>query len=169
MTAPFRLEPLAPGHARASFACGVAALDHYLAAQAGQDVRRRVSACYVALESVSGAVAGYYTLAACGVALTDLPADWAKRLPRYPSVPVARVGRLAIDQRFQGRQLGSALLADAAVRAARSEVAVFALVVDAKDDRAARFYRHHGFEPFGAHGLQLAVPLKRFITSRTTS
>lgn len=169
MTAPFRLEPLAPGHARASFACGVAALDRYLATQAGQDVRRRVSACYVALESVSGAVAGYYTLAASGVALTDLPADWTKRLPRYPSVPVALVGRLAIDQRFQGRQLGSALLADAAVRAARAEVAVFALVVDAKDDRAARFYRHHGFEPFGAHGLQLAVPLKRFITSRTTS
>jgi GNAT superfamily N-acetyltransferase len=107
-------------------------------------------------------VAGYYTLAAGGVPLNDLASDLIRRLPRYPSVPVARVGRLAVDRSFQGRHLGAALLADAALRAARSEVAVHALVVDAKDEAAAAFYRHHGFEPFGGQSRQLIVPLARF-------
>jgi GNAT superfamily N-acetyltransferase len=161
VTAPFRLTALGPNHARGGFSCGVEALDRYLASQASQDVRRRVSACYVAVEVASGTVAGYYTLAAGGVPLNDLPADLIKRLPRYPSVPVARVGRLAIDQRFQGQKLGAALLADAALRAARSEVAMFALIVDAKDDNAVSFYRHHGFEAVGGDGRQLIVPLQR--------
>lgn len=163
MSAPFRLEPLGSGHDRDAFSCGVAALDRYLASQASQDIKRRVSACYVALEVTSGKVVGYYTLAAGSVPLNDLPPALTKRLPRYPSVPAARVGRLAIDQAFQGQKLGGALLADAAVRAARSEAAIFALIVDAKDDGAAAFYRHHGFEPFGGNGLQLIVPLQRFL------
>jgi ribosomal protein S18 acetylase RimI-like enzyme len=162
VTAPFRVEVLAAAHARDSFDCGVEALNRYLAQQATQDVRRRASACYVAIQTSSGRVAGYYTLAAGGVPLTDLPEGMAKRLPRYPSVPVARVGRLAVDRAFHGQKLGGAMLADAAVRAFRSEVAVFALVVDAKDEAAEAFYRHHGFEGFGTQSRQLIVPLKNF-------
>lgn len=162
MTAPFRIELLGPDHAREGFSSGAKALDHYLVQQAGQDVRRQVSACYVAVEISSGQLAAYYTLAAGGVPLTDLPETLIKRLPRYPSVPVARLGRLAVSRAFQGRQLGAALLADAALRAARSEVAMFALVVDAKDKAAEAFYRHHGFEAFGGQARQLIVPLKRF-------
>ena len=162
MTARFRVEVLGPGHARESFSCGVEPLDRYLLTQARQDVRRRVSACYVAVEVDSNRLAGYYTLAAGGVPLNDLPPELTKRLPRYPSVPVARVGRLAVDQTFHGRKLGGALLADAAVRAARSEVAVHALVVDAKDEAAAAFYRHHGFAPVGGMVRQLFVPLQHF-------
>jgi ribosomal protein S18 acetylase RimI-like enzyme len=162
VTAPYRVAVLGPGHARDGFSCGVAALDQYLARQANQDIRRRVSACYVAVEVGSGRTAGYYTLAAGGVALTDLPEALSRRLPRYPSVPVARIGRLAVDQAFQGKKLGGALLADAALRAARSEVTVFALVVEAKDEAAAAFYRHHGFESFGSRARQLIVSLKHF-------
>ena len=160
--AAFRLDLLGPSHNRDGFACGVQALDGYFAHQATQDMRRRASACYVALEASTGRVAGYYTLAAGGVALTHLPQALIKRLPRYPSVPVARVGRLAVDLAFQGQKLGGALLADAAIRAARSEVAVFALVVDAKDGAAEAFYRHHGFERFGTQTRQLIVSLKNF-------
>ena len=153
MAARFRVEVLGPEHAREGFSCGIEALDHYFARQVGQDVRRRVSACYVAVEVSSTKVAGYYTLSADGVLLSDLPATLAKRLPRYPSVPVARVGRLAVDQVFHGQGLGGALIADAAIRAIRSEVVVFAMVVDAKDDAAVAFaYRHHGFESFGDPG-----------------
>ena len=141
MTFAFRVEVLGAHHVRDSFSCGVEALDSYFARQATQDVRRRASACYVAVETNSGTVAGYYTLAAGGVPITDLPEAMTKRLPRYPSVPVARVGRLAVDRSFHGQKLGGALLADAAIRAARSEVAIFALVVDAKDDVAEAFYR----------------------------
>lgn len=162
MTAPFRVETLGPGHDRNAFSCGVAVLDQYLARQANQDIRRRVSACYVAIEASSGRIAGFYTLAASGVPLTDLPETLSTRLPRYPSVPVARIGRLAVDRAFHGQKLGGALLADAAMRAARSEVAVFALVVDAKDDSSEAFYRHHGFEIFGSQARQLIVSLKHF-------
>ena len=162
MTAAFRLEVLGAHHDRDSFTSGVEALDVYFARQATQDVRRRASACFVAVEGKSGKVAGYYTLAAGGVPLKDLPEALTKRLPRYPSVPVARVGRLAVDQAFQGRKLGGALLADAAIRAIRSEVAVFALVVDAKDDAAEAFYLHHGFERYGTRTRQLIVSLKHF-------
>jgi ribosomal protein S18 acetylase RimI-like enzyme len=158
----FRLEILGAQHDRAQFNCGVAALDGYFRTQATQDARRRASACYVAVHDGTSAVAGYYTLAAGSVPLTDLPDSLSKRLPRYPSVPVARIGRLAIDKSFQRRKLGAALLADAALRALRSEVAVFALVVDAKDDAAVAFYRHHGFEMYGGEPKQLIVPLARF-------
>ena len=162
MTASFRLEVLGAQHDRARFKCGVAALDGYFRTQATQDARRRASACYVAVQDETNAVAGYYTLAAGSVPLTDLPESLSKRLPRYPSVPVARVGRLAVDRSFQRRKLGAALLADAALRALRSEVAVFALVVDAKDDAAVAFYRHHGFEMYGGQPKQLIVPLASF-------
>lgn len=162
MTGRFRLEALSAGHDRASFACGVEALDQYFQKQATQDVRRRVSACYVAVENGSSKVAAYYTLAAGGVPLTDLSEALTKRLPRYPSVPVARVGRLAVDRAFHGQKLGGAMLADAVLRALRSEVAVFALVADAKDDAAEAFYRHHGFEAFGAKQRQLIVSLRSF-------
>ena len=161
MTAPFVIEVLGPEHARADFACGVEALDRYFREQVTQDVRRRATACYVALDVATATVAGYYTLAAASVALADLPEILAKRLPRYPSVPVARLGRLAVDLAYRGRQLGGALLWDAAMRALRSEIAVYALVVDAKDDEAVRFYRHHGFVSFGSLPRQLVLPLAK--------
>ncbi len=162
MTGSFLIEPLGPNYDRASFTSGVAPLDRYFREQATQDIRRRVTACYVALEAPGAEVAGYYTLAAGGVPLTDLPESLAKRLPRYPSVPVARLGRLAVDQAYRGRKLGSALLWDAGMRAFRSEIAAFALVVDAKDEAAEAFYLHHGFVTLGNQPRQLVLPLATF-------
>jgi ribosomal protein S18 acetylase RimI-like enzyme len=159
VTAPFLIERLGPQHDRTGFSSGTEALDRYFREQATQDVRRRATACYVALEAATGRISGYYTLSAAGVLLADLPGSLARRLPRYPSVPVARLGRLAVDQAYRGRQLGAALLWDAVERALRSEIAVFALVVDAKDDRAEAFYRHHGFTAFGSRPRQLVLPL----------
>jgi GNAT superfamily N-acetyltransferase len=161
--APFVIESLGSAHARAraGFSCGVEPLDRYFRDQVTQDIRRLATACYVAVEVSGGKVAGYYTLAAAGIPLAEMPAALAKRLPRYPSVPVARLGRLAVDQAFHGRKLGSALLWDAVSRSLRSEIAVFALVVDAKDDQAEAFYRHHGFVPFGGQPKQLVLPLTK--------
>jgi ribosomal protein S18 acetylase RimI-like enzyme len=163
VTAPFPVETLGPHHDRKTFSSGVDALDRYFREQVTQDVRRRASACYVAVEAATGKIAGYYTLAASGVPLADMPAALVKRLPRYPSVPVARLGRLAVDAAYRGRQLGAMLLWDAAMRAARSEMAVFALVVDAKDDQAEAFYRHHDFVAFGSLPHQLIYPLANFV------
>jgi len=127
------------GHDRAAFTCGVEALDRYFREQVSQDVKRRATACYVAVEVATGRVAGYYTLAAAGVALGELPESLVRRLPRYPSVPVARLGRLAVDLAYRGQKLGGALVWDAVMRSQRSEVAVAALVVEAKDESAEAF------------------------------
>jgi len=159
VTGRFRIEVLNNQHDRGRFSCGAEALDRYFLERVTQDVRRRATACYAALAADTGRVAGYYTLAAGGIPLTDMPEDIIKRLPRYPSVPVARLGRLAVDVDFQGQRLGGALLWDAVMRALRSEVAVFALVVNAKDDHAEAFYRYHGFASLGSLPQQLILPL----------
>ncbi|MCO5147386.1 MAG: GNAT family N-acetyltransferase [Aquamicrobium sp.] len=163
MTARFVIEALASQHDRKGFSCGVFALDRYLKEQAGQDIKRRAALCYVAHEQESNRIAGYYTLSAGDVALRDMPEEIARRLPRYPVVPVARVGRLAIDTAFQGKRLGAAMLWDAANRALRAEMGVFALAVDAKDEVAAAFYRHHGFVIFDSQPLKLFMPLNAVV------
>jgi ribosomal protein S18 acetylase RimI-like enzyme len=159
VTGRFRLEALASAHDRVGFACGSDPLDRYLREQASQDVRRRTSACYVAVDTTTGTVAGYYTLAAGSVPLADMPEAMAKKLPRYPVVPVARVGRLAVSLNFQKQQLGAALLWDAGLRSMTSGMGVFALLVDAKDEAAIAFYRHHGFVAFSSQPRTLVLPI----------
>lgn len=156
--ARFRVVPLDSTHDRNAFDSGSAPLNRYLREQVTQDVRRRVTACFVALNATHQ-IAGYYTLASASVLLTDLPAATAKKLPRYPTVPAVRMGRLAIDQNFQGQGLGGALLADALQRAAQAEIAAYALLVDAKDTHAAAFYQHHGLLALPDTPLTLFLPL----------
>jgi ribosomal protein S18 acetylase RimI-like enzyme len=156
--AKFRVAPLDAEHDRATFSSGAEPLDRYFQQQVTQDVRRRVTACFVALTS-ERRIAGYYTLAAASMLLNDLPSGIGKKLPRYPLVPAVRMGRLAVDQDFKGQGLGGALLADAMNRAARSEIAAYAMVVDAKDKKAAAFYQHHGFIPLPDSPLTLFLPL----------
>ena len=92
--------------------------------------------------------------------MPDLPEVVARKLPRYPSLPAVRVGRLAIDLRFQGRGLGGALLADAAARGLRAEAAAFAMLVDAKSEHVVRFYEHHGFQKLASQPRSLFLALE---------
>lgn len=156
--APFRVSPLGAEHDRSAFSSDSDPLDLYFREQVSQDIRRRVTACFVALAS-GDHVAGYYTLASASVLLGDLPSNIAKKLPRYPSIPTVRMGRLAVDQEFKARGLGGALLADALHRAARSEIAAYALIVDAKDESASAFYQHHGFVVLPKTPHTLFLPL----------
>jgi len=153
-----RIEPLDDRHERAAFNSGVEPLDRYFRTQAGQDVRKRVSSCFVLTED-GGAPLAFYTLAATSIALNDLPASMAKKLPRYPSVPATLMGRLAVDARFRGRRFGELMLLDAFSRALRSEIATFAFVVDAKDDTAVGFYNAYEFLPLTATGRRLFMPM----------
>jgi len=126
VTQGFRIEALTSEHARKSFSSGPAPLDRYLRDLAMQDIKRRVSNCFVAIDD-TGAIAGYYTFAAASFPLMELSAEETKRLPRYALLPAGLIGRLAVDRRFRGQRLGGALIMDAAERAARAEPAIFAL------------------------------------------
>jgi ribosomal protein S18 acetylase RimI-like enzyme len=163
--AQFQLAQLDAAHDRAAFNSDSEPLNSYLRKLVTQDVRRRIAACFVAL-SDGQRIAGYYTLASASLLLADLPARIGRKLPRYPTVPAVRMGRLAIDRAFKGLGLGGALLADALDRAARSEIAAYALIVDAKDEAAAAFYRHHGFIALPDSPGSLFLPLATIQPSR---
>jgi GNAT superfamily N-acetyltransferase len=143
------IEPLGKPHDRAAFTSGQPDIDDWFRRRAGQDERRNIARVFVAIDD-KRAVIGFYSLSSYTLALHDLPVDLARRLPHYDAIPAARIGRLARDQRARGQGVGELLLADAVRRilgAARS-VAVFAIVVDAKDDTAALFYRRFAFQSF---------------------
>ena len=80
-------------------------------------------------------------------------------MPRYGVLPAGLIGRLAVDRRYRGLHLGSALVIDAARRAAGADPAVFALVVDAKDDGAAAFYERLGFRRFASRPMSLFLAI----------
>jgi ribosomal protein S18 acetylase RimI-like enzyme len=163
--APFVTVRLSGSHDRASFTCGVEPLDRYFRQQASQDVRRRVANCFVMTEAATGLVAGYYTLAATNVLLTDLPMSLTARLPRYPVVPAALLGRLAVSAAFQRRKLGSILLIDAVTRTARADLGAFAMVVDPKDDSARQFYERHGLADLPPPDRRMFIPIEAAVRS----
>jgi ribosomal protein S18 acetylase RimI-like enzyme len=143
-----RIEPLSETHDRVGFRCGVEALDRYLHQQARQDLRRHLAAVFVLCAADSVEVLGYYTLSTTAIEAADLPPEITRRLPRYPHFPAALLGRLAVDQGVRGQGLGERLLVDALGRTMRRELASMAVVVDAIDEVAARFYMRYGFQRF---------------------
>lgn len=153
-----RVEILNSAHDRSAFASGVEPLDRYFRTQAGQDARKNMAAPFVLVLS-DGTIGGYYTLSSTAVKLTELPEQIARRLPRYPLVPATLLGRLAVDRRHRGRGYGRFLLADALFRAVRSDIASFAVIVDAKDEAARRFYERESFLPFPDKPMQLFRPM----------
>ena len=157
------IEPLGSHHDRAAFSCGEPVLDSYLQRQASQDIRRRVAQVFVATSDAPGKIAGYYSLSAASFEKDELPPALAKRLPHYP-VPAAILGRLAIDCACQGQGLGETLLLDAIRRVVRASATlmVYAIIVDAKNDRAVAFYERYGFRTFASIQRRLFLPLETF-------
>lgn len=133
-------------------------LDRYFHNQAGQDARKNMAAPFV-LVLDDGRIAGFYTLSATAIAAPDLPTDLIRKLPRYPLIPATLLGRLAVDERDRGRGFGRFLLADALYRCVRSEIASYAVVVDAKDAAARRFYERESFLAFPDHPMRLFRPM----------
>ena len=155
-----RIEPLGKQHDRATFSSGQPELDDWFRNRASQDDRRNVARVFVAVDDESRVV-GFYSLGSFTLAIEDLPDEIARKLPRYEALPAALIGRLARDERVRGQGVGDLLLADAIRRilgAARS-VAVFAIVVDAKDDRAADFYKGYGLRSFPSRPRRLFLPI----------
>lgn len=165
----FRIEPLADHHDRKAFTCGVAALDRYLATQAGQDAQRGFASVFVAVDVSTARVAGFYTLSMAGVTIDLLPEALKRKMPRYPSVPAVRLGRLAAAADAKGQGLGKYMLVNAMARALASEVAWAAFVVDAKDDSARSFYVQYGFIGFADDPMHLFLPRKTVELAMTVS
>lgn len=143
------LEPLGKQHDRSNFTCGEAELDDWFRRRAGQDERRNIARVFVAVDSELGVV-GFYSLSSFKLDVDDLSEDIAHKLPRYDGIPAAPIGRLARDVRVRGKGIGELLVADAVRRilSAAQSLAVFAIMVDAKDERAATFYGRFGFRRF---------------------
>ena len=108
---------------------------------------------------------GYYSLSAGGLDATDLPEEFRHRLPRYP-VPVVLLGRLAVAKSHQGKGLGAILIADALQRIVQASrmMAVFAVIVDALNDRVAEFYQQFGFIPLPSQPLKLFLSMDSVAT-----
>jgi GNAT superfamily N-acetyltransferase len=162
----FHIRPLDASIKAESFHCGHEPLDEYIRRYASQDVRRNVARVFVAspandLQQLSG----FFTLSAGSVSCASLPASLARKLPLYP-VPVALIGRLAVDKKFQGKGLGSILLADACqkVSQATSVLAVVGIIVDAKDNVTISFYKHFGFTPLQGQTDRMLLPASVFLS-----
>jgi len=147
-------------HGRTAFSCGVAELDRYLREHASQDIKRDVARVFVAVRPETTAICGYYSLSAASFQRDELPAEQARKLPRYP-VPAVLLGRLAVDRDVQGSGLGEFLLMDAMYRTllATQVMAVHAMVVDAKDTSVAKFHRKYGFIDFPNNAQRLFLPM----------
>lgn len=143
-----------------NFSCREEKLDSYLLEQAGQDIRRRIASCYLA--RLEEKVIGYYTLSSTAFVPSELPEKIARKLPSYPHIPAVLLGRLAVEKTFQGKRVGEFLLVDAIQRVMRSEIAAYAVIVKAKNERARSFYQHFGFISFLSDPLTLFLPLKTF-------
>ncbi|MGA3048867.1 MAG: GNAT family N-acetyltransferase [Terracidiphilus sp.] len=158
----YRVESLGKQHDRAGFCCGVESLDSYLKTQASQDMRRKANAVFALVaEQSPEQIAGYFTLCACGLAPGEVPEEARKHIPRYPQVSATLLGRLAVRMELHGQGLGGVLLAEALRKAYENAAVVGSsmVVVDAIDDRAARFYRAHGFIRL-PESLRLILPMR---------
>jgi len=147
-------------HDRAGFCSGNDRIDAYFRQTISQDIKRHYAACYVLVENTSAQIAGFYTLSAHTIPLTELPEATARKLPRYPTIPAVLIGWMGRDTRFKGQQIGPLLLYDAIARVAGSSIGAYALCADAIDEPAAAFYQAHQFQAFISRPRSLYLPMK---------
>jgi predicted GNAT family N-acyltransferase len=156
-------EILSSKHRKSEFSCGNEVLDDYLHKQANQDIKRKLSACFVLNDKETNLIKGYYTLSNNSIPQESTPIQIQKKLPKsYKSIPTTLLGRLAVDSRFQGQGVGKLLLIDALKRSYEisKTIGSFAVVVDPIDKGAENFYAKYGF-------IKLPDSEKMFLPMRT--
>lgn len=157
------IELLDKSHDSNDFDCGKELLNNYLKYQASQDVKRKLSACFVFIEKETKHILGYYTLSTSSIPLNCFSEQIQKKLPKsYQYIPTTLLGRLAIDKRYHGEGLGKVLLIDALKRSylTSKEIGSFGVVVDPIDEEANRFYKKFDF-------IELPDSRKMFIATKT--
>lgn len=147
---------------RSNFDCGISELNTFLKRQARQQQSKGFNRTFVLINDEDSPlkVLGFYSLSMGEINLDSLPEEKKKKLPKHP-VPVARIGRLAVDNSAKGKGCGEMMLVDALRRVQRAsmQIGVYAIVGDAKDDSAKSFYEKFNFIPFQDESMSLFIPL----------
>lgn len=155
-------EPLDSKHCKENFSCGKDLLDNYFWKQAKQDVKRKLSACFVLVDKEANRISGYYTLSSNSISHNLIPDSFKKKLPKsYLSLPTILLGRLAIDKDYQGKGIGKILLIDSLKRCFHTSISlgVFAVIVDPLDKEAEIFYDKYGFTKL-PDSKKMFIPMK---------
>ncbi|MER8372613.1 GNAT family N-acetyltransferase [Mesorhizobium sp. M1338] len=167
MTLPsWHEEPIAKRHDRASFDCGDAQMNDFLRRFARQSHDQNAAKTFCAVDdAASEHIFGFYTIAPSAIAYETVPEDMTRGLARH-EVSGFKLARLATDRTVAGQGLGGQLLAAAALRCLRlaGEGGGILLIIDAKSERAARWYASYGAEPLQESDLTLVMPLATFAT-----
>ena len=153
------IELLQRKHNRSEFACGESALDKYLKQLATQHAKSGVSRTFVVADE-SDKVQAFYTLNMGSIDKNLLPVALQKRFPHHP-LPIVRLGCLAVNKEQQGKGLGKQLLVHALHKCylLSKEIGMIAIIIDAKDDNAKRFYLQYEFESLPNQSLTLWLPV----------
>ena len=155
-------EPIAKHHDRESFDCGEVALNEFLRRYARKSHELGGAKTFLAIEDSEGkTIPGYYSLSRASVAYARTPESLTRGLARH-DVPAFRLARLAVDRRVQRQGLGGQLLLAAGRRCllASIEVGGVALLIDAKNEKAAGWYASYGAVALLDAPLSLLLPLK---------
>jgi predicted GNAT family N-acyltransferase len=149
-------------HIRSNFQCGKESLDHYIQKQASQDIKKRVSTAFVLTDDPSTEILAYYTLSAYTIEIKSLDEAFTKRLPRYPLLPATLLGRLAVDDRQKGKGFGGLMLFDSLKKSLDTsiQVASIAVVAEALDEVALKFYLKYGFKQFQHEPMKLYLSME---------
>jgi ribosomal protein S18 acetylase RimI-like enzyme len=158
----FKIHLLDKTFCRDRFDCGAPQLNAFLATQARQAQSKGFNTTYVAIieSDDKKIVQGFYSISMGQIDLSALPEERRKSLPKHP-VPVGRIGRLAVDKAAQGLGLGRELLVNALIRIrdASQAIGAHAVVVDAKDGSAKKFYQKYGFTALLDDPMSLFLPI----------
>lgn len=152
-----------PNIDRGDFDCGIVELNDYLQRYAKQNHKRGVAKTWVLVNSDNQRIPiGYYSISMAELQRENLPDEVKKGFPRYP-LPVIRIGKLAVDKRWQGKNLGELLLIDVFRRGIKisQDIGVIGFLVDAINERAKRFYLKYGFTALVDFPLSLFLPITR--------
>lgn len=157
----YRIELLEKKHCRHSFCCGVESLDTYFHKQASQDLKKHIATPWVLISDQHENPMGYYTLSALSLLADDFPQEITKKLSKHPLLPSTLIGRLAVDQQHQGKNLGELLLMNALKRAfdQTKKIGSMAVIVEAKNEAAIAFYKRYGFIQFPCHLSKLFLSM----------
>lgn len=155
------IELLTKRHDRVSFDCGEPRQNDFLQNRARKHAEQKFSQTWVATTGGRAEILGFITLSMGQIEFANAPEEIVRGLPRYP-IPVLHIGQLATNLRYQGKGVGSMLLAFSCRKAVELSQSVGCYAVDlvAQAEKAFGYYLRRGFLPLSAESHRLVMPVK---------